>query len=329
MSRERSSPTIYEVAAAAGVSISTVSLALNHPGRVSPATRRRVAEAAQELGYRSGPRTGSGGRSGLRTIAVAAPFSSWPSYYTRLDGVLPRAAAAGLEVLVHDLPSSSAVAAPLLDALPVRGDIDGVIIMGSPLSAAAEDAIRRAGIPTVLVDSTGEQLPSVTTDDRRGGQLLGEHLAGLGHRTVVFAHDGQVSDDYVSSGMHRLDGLTQALTAAGGTVEPMLADPELPARALAAGATAVVANHDDLAASILAGASAAGIDVPGDLSLTGYDGGPLAAALGLTTIAQPLTESGAAAADLLLALLAGTSPAVRTVSLDCRLLPGRTTTAPR
>lgn len=329
MSREHSSPTIYEVAASAGVSISTVSLAINHPQRVSPETRRRVAESAQELGYRRGPRTGSGGRSGLRTIAVAAPFSSWRSYYARLDGVLPRAAAAGLEVLVHDLPPSNELPVPLLDALPVRGDLDGVIIMGSPLSEAAEAAIRRAGIPTVLVDSPGLELPTVSTDDRRGGRLLGEHLLELGHHRVIFAHDGQVSDDYISSGMHRLDGLTQAITSAGGTVEPMLAGPDLPTRARAAGVTAVVANHDALAARLLTECKAERISVPGDLSLTGYDGGPLAEALGLTTIAQPLTESGAAAADLLIGLLAGTSPAVRTVTLDCRLQPGRTTAAPR
>lgn len=326
MPRDRSTPTVYEVAAAAGVSISTVSLAINHPQRVSAETRHRVTEAAERLGYRRGPR---GGRSGPRTIAVAAPFSSWPSYHLRLDGVLSRAAAAGLEVIVHDLPSSHLEPAPLLDALPVRGDLDGVVLMGSPLSSKAAAAIERSRIPAVLVDSPGHQLPTVQVDDAHGGRMLGEHLAALGHRRVVFAHDGQVSADYVSSGMQRLEGLTGALESVGGEVIPLLCEENLPARALAAGATAVACNHDGLAAEVLARCRSLDIEVPGTLSVTGYDGGLLAAALGLTTVTQPFAQSGAAAADLLIGLLAGTSPAVRTLTLDSRLTLGSTTSAPR
>ncbi|MCO1338875.1 hypothetical protein BJH93_08220 [Kocuria polaris] len=315
-------PTIYSVAARAGVSISTVSLAINQPQRVSAATRKRVAEAADAEGYRS---RGGGSRAGLRTIAVAAPFSSWPSYYARLDGVLAHCAGAGVEVLVHDLPSPNEVEAPLLDALPVRGDLDGVIIMGTPLSAAAEESIQRSGTPTVLVDAMSEVLPTVTVDDTHGGRLLGTHLVDLGHRTVLYAHEGQVSDDYVSAGMRRFAGVAAAMAAAGGVVEPVLLDDGVLAAAERKGATAIVANHDALAAELLRIAAASGVEVPGTFSVTGYDGGALADALRLTTIVQPFTESGRAAAELLLVMLSGTAPSVRTLTLGCSLSVGATT----
>jgi len=318
-------PTIYNVAARAGVSISTVSLAINQPQRVSAATRRRVAEAADAEGYRS--RAG-GPRAGLRTIAVAAPFSSWPSYYARLDGVLARCADAGVEVLVHDLPSSNEVEAPLLDALPVRGDLDGVILMGTPLSASAETSIQRSGTPTVLVDAASETLPTVTVDDMHGGRLLGTHLAELGHRTVLYIHEGQVSDDYVSAGMRRFAGVDGALTAVGGSVEPVLFDHEVLAAARRRGATAIVANHDALAAEVLRSATSLGVDVPGDVSVTGYDGGALATALRLTTVVQPFAATGSAAADLLIGMLGGTAPSVRTLTLACSLAVDATTARP-
>lgn len=310
------------------MSISTVSLAINHPQRVGAGTRRRVAEAAESVGYRSGGATTPRRRAGLRTVAVAAPFSSWPSYYQRLDGIIGRFRDAGIEVLVHDLPSSNAVPAPLLDALPVRGDLDGVIIMGTPLSDTAESSILRSGLPTVLVDTDSERLPTVMADDRRGGTMLGEHLLRLGHRRLVFAHDGQASSDYVSAGMRRLDGLRASVDAEGGTVEPMRISPGLAARARETGATVVVANHDALAARILRDAAVCGIGVPHQLSVTGYDGGLLAESLALTTIEQPLDVTGRTAAELLRGLLDGTTPTVRRITLDCRLVVRETTGPP-
>ncbi|PWH07290.1 LacI family transcriptional regulator [Brachybacterium endophyticum] len=328
MPTPRARATIYSVAARAGVSISTVSLAINHPQRVSAQTRRRVAEASEAEGYRPGRSGATGGRSGLRTVAVAAPFSSWPSYYRRLDGILERLRNGGIEVLVHDLPSSNDTPAPLLDALPVRGDLDGVIIMGSPLSEAAESSILRSGIPAVLVDTLSEQLPTVTADDHRGGVLLGEHLLELGHRHLVFVHDGQASTDYVSAGMRRVEGLQQVIDAAGARVDATADAPGLVQRALDAGATAILANHDALAARVLRECADSGVAVPHQLSVTGYDGGALAGALDLTTVEQPLAATGATAADLLIGVLDGTTPAVRAITLECSLVVGGTTGAP-
>ncbi|MFJ3958241.1 LacI family DNA-binding transcriptional regulator [Arthrobacter sp. NPDC090010] len=325
MQPPQAKPTIYNVAARAGVSISTVSLAINHPQRVSAATRKRVAEAAEAEGYRS---AGAGPRRGLRSVAALAPFSTWPSYYQRLDGILDRCTAAGVEVVVHNLPPNEQSEVPLLDAIPVRGDLDGVIVMGRQLTAAAEAAIERSGIPTVLVDAESDRLPTVLTDDVHGGILIAEHLVELGHRRIVFAYEGPAWFDHSSSGLHRLAGIEKVVKAGQGTVSPLLFDERFLDAFRGFGATAIVANHDSLAARISRLLADSGLSVPGEVSVAGFDGGELATTLGLTSVRQPFAATGAAAAELLLGMLTGTAPQIRTTTLASILVPGDTTGTP-
>ncbi|MBD8518657.1 LacI family DNA-binding transcriptional regulator [Plantibacter sp. CFBP 8804] len=324
--------TIYAVAKRAGVSISTVSLAINHPQRVNEATRRSVIAAATELGYRGGAAA-----SGAQRIAVAAPFSSYASYYRRLSGIMERAAMDSVEIVVHDLPSAAGSDSPVLDALPMRAGIDGIVVMGVPLSPAALESKALPGPPVVLVDvPDGAQrrlgLPSVLIDDERGGELIARHLAELGHERVVFLHEPQRSEEYVSAGMLRARGLghllsvseavadvaaTDLVEAVGAALErAFLADPE---------ATAVVANHDELAAAAHRAFRVTGAHLPVGRSLVGYDDGPLASALDLTTVRQPFEESGYAALDLLLGRLSGEHARVSSVQLAPDLVVRGTT----
>jgi LacI family repressor for deo operon, udp, cdd, tsx, nupC, and nupG len=324
--------TIYTVAKRAGVSISTVSLAINHPHRVNEATRRSVIAAATDLGYRGGSSS-----SGARRIAVAAPFSSYASYYRRLSGIMERAASESVEIVVHDLPSAATSDAPVLDALPMRAGIDGIVVMGVPVSPVALESESLPGPPVVLVDvPDGARrrlgLPSVLIDDERGGDLVGEHLAGLGHEHVVFLHEPQRSGDYVSAGMLRARGLDGHLAVSEASVD--LAEPDLVRSVGAAleaafrdapSATAVVANHDELAAVAHRALLATGRRLPEDVSLVGYDDGPLASALDLSTVRQPFEESGYAALDLLLGRLTGEHSRVSTVQLAPELVARGTT----
>ena len=324
--------TIYAVAKRAGVSISTVSLAINHPQRVNEATRRSVIAAATELGYRGGAAA-----SGAQRIAVAAPFSSYASYYRRLSGIMERAAMDSVEIVVHDLPSAAGSDSPVLDALPMRAGIDGIVVMGVPLSPAALESKALPGPPVVLVDvPDGAQrrlgLPSVLIDDERGGELIARHLAELGHERVVFLHEPQRSEEYVSAGMLRARGLghllsvseavadvaaTDLVEAVGAALERAFrADPE---------ATAVVANHDELAAAAHRAFRVTGAHLPVGRSLVGYDDGPLASALDLTTVRQPFEESGYAALDLLLGRLSGEHARVSSVQLGPDLVVRGTT----
>ena len=324
--------TIYAVAKRAGVSISTVSLAINHPQRVNEATRRSVIAAATELGYRGGAAASSAQR-----IAVAAPFSSYASYYRRLSGIMERAAMDSVEIVVHDLPSAAGSDSPVLDALPMRAGIDGIVVMGVPLSPAALESKALPGPPVVLVDvPDGAQrrlgLPSVLIDDERGGELIARHLAELGHERVVFLHEPQRSEEYVSAGMLRARGLghllsvseavadvasTDLVEAVGAALERAFqVDPE---------ATAVVANHDELAAAAHRAFRVTGAHLPVGRSLVGYDDGPLASALDLTTVRQPFEESGYAALDLLLGRLSGEHARVSSVQLAPDLVVRGTT----
>lgn len=229
MRAEPGKVTIYSVAHRAAVSISTVSLVMNAPHRVRPETRERVVAAAAELGYRPG-RAASGTGVGALRIVVAAPFSSYPSYFRRLAGMMAHAAEAAVELSPFDLPSAAASVSPLLDTLPARRGVDGVIVMGVPLADAALRASRQAQLPVVLVDvrrarPRGSDLPAVLVDDEAGGRMIGEHLAGRGHVRAVFLHEPQRSHDYISAGMLRARGLGESVELVEAVVEPGT-DPE-------------------------------------------------------------------------------------------------------
>ncbi|GAA4153606.1 LacI family DNA-binding transcriptional regulator [Gryllotalpicola daejeonensis] len=330
--------TIYTIAERTGVSISTVSLAINHPHRVSDATRKKIVEAARELGYR--PDGAWRARTGARPvgIAVAAPFTSYASYSRRLTGVLDRLRDTGIDVMVYDLESTAVAEAPLLDTLPIRAGVDGIIVMGAPLSREGGAKLADWGPPVVLLDASDGQTPSVQIDDREGGRLVAEHLIGLGHERIAFVHDAQRSLDYVSAGMERAGGLLAAFEKAGlsSGVVPVeapgatdaSADAALAEAVRSSGATAVFASHDDLASRTRIALAAAGVRVPEDLSLAGYDDGPLAAGLGLTTVRQPFEQSGAAAAEMLLGLMSGEPVASTQVTLGVELVVRQSTEAP-
>ncbi|WP_092505823.1 LacI family DNA-binding transcriptional regulator [Agrococcus jejuensis] len=313
--------TIYTVAEKAGVSISTVSLAINAPHRVSDATRARVVAAAGALGYRTGGRDRTGPTAGTR-VAVAAPFSSYATYFRRFSGMLVRARETAIDLTAHDLDSAASAAAPLLDALPARRGIDGLIVMGVPLGSAALRASREAALPLVLIDvlrarPVGDDVPVVLVDDEEGGRLAGAHLSERGHERVLFLGEPQRSEDYISAGMLRIRGLSEHVDVEVVRCDPA-ADPTpvlLDALRGSRAPTAIVANHDEFAARAYRGLSARGLSVPDDVAIVGYDDGPLAAGMGLTTIRQPLEETGRAALDLLLGAIAGTGAAVRRVDL--------------
>lgn len=314
--------TIYQVAEAAGVSISTVSLVFNHPGRVGERTRDRVIGIAGELGYRPGATPSARARQRVGRVAVVAPFSSYESYRTRLVGVLETFGPEDVEVVVHDAPSVAEAGAPLLETLPVRGDVDGLVIMGIPLAEGGAERLQRWGPPTVLVDSVHPAFPSVVFDDEQAGELLARHLRERGHRHVGYLHERQRSQSYVSPGMRRLEGMGRVLGPAPGIADLELAAND-PAAARALGAafldrdprpTAVVCHHDGLAAGFLAGLREAGAAVPADVAVAGVDDGPLADGLGLTTIRQGFAESGRHAAELLRsAIRAGRATPSRTL----------------
>ena len=306
-------PTIYDVASLAGVSIGTVSKALNTPTRVSEPTRRRVLDAVAQLDFVPKAAATSRARKGVGRIGVFAPFSSYVSFHDRLNGVLGAVAGQATEVVVFDV-ESAAESAGALESLPSLRSLDGMIIMSVPFGEKPAEAMQRARMPVVLVELEGYGFPSVTTDDKLGGRLAADLLVETGRKHLAFIGHRQ-RQQHASASRRRFEGFDQRVAHHG---------LDLPAgRQLLVGSSfdealvrieqlllddpaidAVFAHTDELASATQIAARRLGRRVPEDISIIGFDDSPVAQAADLTTIRQELRESGRWAASTLQALLA-------------------------
>jgi LacI family transcriptional regulator len=327
--------TIASVAALAGVGVGTVSRVLNDSGAVSGSTRMRVLEAIEALDYEpsAAARALSTGRTS--TIGVIAPFFTEPSVVERLRGVTRRLSSSGYQVTLFDIerPEQGDAA---LRSLAVKGRVDGLLVVSLPPTAAQLERLETAGIPVVLVDRRSEGATAVFTDDEAGGRLAAEHLLQLGHERIAFVGDIENGPFGFTSSEARRRGYEAALRDAGVALHreyvrtgPHRRDAARVAAGellgLAVPPTAIFAASDHQALGVLDAASLAGVDVPGRLSVIGYDDVELARYCGLTTVAQPLEASGARGAELLLDALAGGEPRSQELRVELQV---RGTTAP-
>ena len=321
--------TIYDVAARAGVSISTVSLVLNVPGKVSAGTAERVRQAIDELGFVPKTEAVTRARRGVGRIGVLAPFSSYQSFSRRLNGVFAAVRGQPDEVVVFD--QRSAAETSLLSSLPLTRRLDGLLVMALPLDDALADGLLRQRLPTVLVESVRPGFSTVVIDDVAGGRMVAEHLVGRGHQRVAFLGEQQRSHEYVSQSESRLKGFRAGLAAAGlelpddrvrlvrhgadsarAATQELLGRPDPP--------TAVFAHDDLLAAGVWRAATDTGRAVPGELAIVGFDDSDLAEHLGLSTVRQPLEDSGRLAAELLLGRLRDPAATTQQVMLALTLV---------
>ena len=327
-------PTIYDVARAAGVSISTVSNALNKPDRVNKETRARILACIDELGFVPKSEATTLARKRMGRIGVIAPFTSYVSYMTRLAGVLSEAGASGFEVVTFDSESAATSTTPVLDTLPIKGQVDGLIVMGFELDASVESRLEGRRVPTVVVDAASTLFPIVTCDDEESGRVGAAHLLDLGHRSFGYVRERQFGS-YESQAERRLSGFATEIEAVPGTqLQVIESGPSFESARKAARKlidsdsrpSAIMAHYDELAVGVLKAAADLGVDIPGELSVVGVDDGPVAEATDLTTVRQPFQESGVEAVRLLLSLLE--RPAVeRTVTLLSLRIVERATTA--
>lgn len=326
--------TIYDVAREAGVSISTVSNALNRPHKVGLETRERVLRVADALGYIPKPEAAVLARRSNRRVAVFAPFTSYDSFLRRLSGVLEQAARSGTEVSVYDVGSAAQLASPVLSSVPLQARFDGLIVMGMAVDPVVEQRLVDREIPVVVVDAHSDRFPALVVDDAEAGALAARHLVELGHRHVGYVAEQQATD-YESQSTSRLAGFRAVVEAAGGSVRVVESGPSADEAAAAArdllgrarGLTALVAHFDRMGVGLLRAAREEAIAVPERLSVISFDDGPVAEAAGLTTVRQPFEESGAVALRLLDA--AGDRQMVTRTHLELRLVErGSTAAAP-
>ena len=339
-----------------GVSRATVSNAYNRPDQLSPDLRARILAAAQELGYAGPDPAARGlrrGRTGTVGILLGEPLDyafTDPAavlFLEGLAGALP--ATLGSNLLVIPSPPGADPSAAVRDAV-VDAFVAYCIGDGHPTLRAALD--RR--VPTVLIE--GPSTPgasAVDIDQREGGRLAAEHVARLGHRRVGILADrlnldgfaGWVTEERLATATEpvtrdRVLGFREGLAAGG--VDPLSApiheganiraEALQRARAMLAeqpDLTAIVAGSDVLALAVLDAAAEAGRDVPGDLSVTGFDDIPAAgqARPPLTTVRQSLGDKGRAAVTLLADLVGGGEP--RQIVLPLELIVRESTAPPR
>ncbi len=323
--------TIYDVAAYAGVSISTVSQTINRPTRVNAKTRDRVLKAIEDLEYMPKAEAVSHARRGVGRIGVLAPFTSYDSFRRRLMGVLAESDGANRDVVVYDHESAAASVSPLLRTLPVTGRLDGLLVMGLPLDDALAEHLISRQLPTVLVDSNRPEFSTVNVDDDEGGAILARHLLERGHTSFAFVQEPQESNAFLSQGQRRNRGFARVLTESGidhAAVHTVLTANDIAfsrkalheVLALRPTPTAVFAHHDVLAAGLIVECRRLGVRVPEDLAVVGFDDGSVAEAAALTTVRQPFEESGRIGARLLADVISGSSTSVQRIVLRLELV---------
>ncbi|MEV4758413.1 LacI family DNA-binding transcriptional regulator [Micromonospora sp. NPDC049559] len=297
--------TITDIATRTGVAPSTVSRALNNPGRVSAATRERVAAAARELNYvpNSQARALSSGRTG--TIALLVSDVTNPFYFGLIRGTQQQLKAGGYAQLLIDTEDSGEHEAEMLHKM--RQSLDGAILAAPRLSE--RPLSRLAGeIPLVVINRHVRGVPRVMIDTPAGiGQAV-EHLVSLGHRDIVYVSGPERS----WSNEARWHAMRAAVERHGrrtrrvGPFPPGRRSGSAAADAvLNTGATACVVFNDLLAIGMLTRLRERGVAVPADLSVVGCDDifGADFCNPPLTTLAAPIEEAGRAAVAMLLARL--------------------------
>ncbi len=310
---------IADVAAASGVGVGTVSRVINGAANVREATRLKVLAVVEQLGYQPSHLASSLARGSARTVAIVVPHLVAPSVVERLAGALPVLNAEGYETVVCNV-DSPAQRDHFLSFLAGRHRTDGIIVVSLPLRGDHIATLRRAGVPLVTVDVSVRGLPHTVIDDQAGGRLAAEHLVSLGHTRVGFIGDRVQRKAATALGFtasdRRLEGFRAALAEAGAPADRNLIriGPHGPAHAeafttellaLPEPPTAIFAASDTQAMGVLVAANRLGVRVPGRLSVIGFDDIQLASLAGLSTVRQPLEESGAEGARRLCALLRG------------------------
>ena len=311
--------TISDVAAASGVGVGTVSRVINGGTNVRESTRRSVLSVIKQLGYRPSYLAASLSRGTPRTIAIVVPHLTTPSAVMRLAGALAVLDGQGYDTVVCNVDTPEQ-RNHHLTALTSRYRVDGVIVVSLRLSRQWLASFRRAEVPLVAVDAALTGVPHTVTDDVAGGRMATEHLLTLGHRRIGFVGDTRHLTARTHLGFtasqQRLCGYQQALQNAGLEYDAGLVrrGPHGAANAEALAAellalpdppSAIFAASDTQAMGVLAAADRAGRPVPGELSVIGFDDIESAMLLGLSTVRQPLEDSGAEAARRLCALLRG------------------------
>lgn len=329
--------TIRDVAKRAGVGVGTVSRVLNDSPAVTKETRERVLDAIKQLDYTPNPIAKQLSLGRTHSFAVTLPFLTYPSFVERLRGVQHALAESDYDLILFssETPKDRDDHFKLLTR---KTRTDGILVISIPLTEKHVDDFLLSGIPVVLVDVYHPRLNRVFVNDIDGGYLATKHLIELGHNKIGFISDHLDKKMKYLSMRNRLIGYKRALQESGIPILPEYQAygnhgrseaNNLASRlfSLTNPPTAIFAASDTQAIGVLDAAKNLGLKVPQHLSVIGYDGIRDSEFLNLTTVAQPLFESGFEGAKMLISIIDSPNGKIKETKLPLKLIV-RGTTAP-
>ncbi len=303
MPSERTKVTIYDVAAKARVAISTVSRVLNNSADVSDMTRARVLKTIDELKYRPDRTAKKLAQQRSQTIAVALPTYSTPFHNELLKGVRAALTNREVDLLLCDLGWRAPV--KTLMSFLRRGTVDGLLLAGVQMDQSLADELSALQAPVVVIGSSWNGFESFDWDDVAGGRVAVEHLASQGHDRIGMIRS--FSDSSIQS--DRIQGYRDALAAVGLEYDPSLVQAGSTEKhegfseeagheamqvllALESPPTAVFASSDVQAIGAWSAIVEAGLKVPNDIAVVGYDDLKTSQYLGLSSVDQTIQTIG-------------------------------------
>jgi DNA-binding LacI/PurR family transcriptional regulator len=301
-------PTIYNVAKEAGVSIATVSKVINRTGSISERTRKKVFQVMKKLNYQPSVVASALTGKQTKTIGLIIPDISNPFFAEIARSIEDRSHEQGFNVIMCSTDNNEEKEKRYLSVL-TRQRIDGLVVASAFRSTSLIEDMMKQSVPIALIATKIPKLSihTVTVDDYKGGYIAASYLLSLGHKKVaIIVEDARsnqprlhafkdvmleakipIPDHYVIQ--------TEATIQKGyGSAKQLLSLQERP--------TAIFACNDLLAIGAMQAAKEAGIRIPQDLSIIGFDNTVLSVTTApmLTTVAQPMKEMGAKVVDLLI-----------------------------
>ncbi|MDQ6831717.1 MAG: LacI family transcriptional regulator [Gemmatimonadota bacterium] len=301
--------TIRDVAKRAGVSVATVSRVLNDSGPVSDETRLRILLASDELRFRPNGAARSLITSRTATFGVLLPDLYGEFFSEVIRGIDQTAQRHQYHVMLSSSHSDKDAIEAALRAM--HGRVDGLIIMSPDIDAAALEANFPASLPVVLLNCAvrGRTHDTINIDNVGGARAMTRHLLSLGHRRIAFIRGAERNHD----ADERLKGYRAALREASVVTQPDLETPgdftESGGHAAVAALldrkprpTAIFAANDSMAIGALSALRDAGVDVPGEMAVAGFDDIPIARYTNppLSSVHVPINKLGEQAMEMLL-----------------------------
>lgn len=327
--------TIRDVARKAQVGVGTVSRVLNNHPAVSADTRHKVQETIQELNYSPNPTAQSLSTGKTWQIAVILPYLTLSSYVERLRGIQEALVNTNYKPVLYSVGNPQQ-RDEYLSLLSNKNYVDGLLAISLTPTGKEARTLRENNIPVVLIDARHDLLNHIYVDDVAGGEMATRHLIQLGHKKIAYISDHFDYPFQGSAAAARFKGYEQALHRAAIPVRDRYVREGNRGRENARTMALDLLNSDDppsaiftscdtQAIGVLDAANELGLEVPGQLSIIGYDDIPESEFVNLTTISQPLFKSGRLAAEILLDSLDSVTAPARTKQLAIQLIERGTT----